>query len=182
MCGRISFEEENRKETELWVKICKYLLWVTMIGIAAFLASRALHAEGKEASARAEEGGMQSEEYSAVVQEALMSQMRLMEYAGVDRKEQRLYEMQLHRLAFFKDTEKEDTGFYWCKELNALTMEAYEKLDDEGKQLLTDCQMNRERWKEAGNKKNQEKGQEICELINRFYYTQLKCVLNQECA
>lgn len=182
MCSRISFEEEKNKEAEVWIKICKYLLWGIMIGVAALLASRALHAEGKEMVVRTEESNPAQGEYGTVVREALLSQAKLMEYAGIGKKEQRLYHMQMHRLAFFKDIKGGDTGLYWCNELSELTMEAYEKLDSEGKKLLTDCQISREQWKEAGDKKSQGNEQEIRELINQFYYMQLQCIMNQECA
>lgn len=181
MCSRISFQEEKSRGTELGIKICKYILWGIMIAVAALLASRALHAEGKEAVMTTEESASAGE-YRNAVQEALLSQTRLMEYAGVGKKEQRLYSMQMHRLAFFKNIKGENTGLYWCNELNSLTMEAYGRLDSEGKKLLTDCQLGREKWKEAGDKRSRGNEQEMRELINQFYYTQLKCIMNQECA
>lgn len=179
MYREIPFEEKNNKGKELLMKICRYVLWGVMIAAAAFLASRALRAEGKEAGLRKEEDFEAAGEYGDAVEEALLCQMKLMEYAGITKKEQRLYCMQMHRTAFLKNIKGQDTGLYWCNELSNLTMEAYGRLDDDGKKLLTDCQLGRERWKAAGDKRSPGDEREVRELINQLYYTQLKYIMNQ---
>lgn len=185
MHSEVRFEEENKREKESWLKVCHYILWIVMIGIAVFLASRALEAEGKERVPETAAGSRIvdnrddiKDEYQKAVQKALTCQEELMTYAGVTKKEQRRYSMQVQRLAFLKERKGEQGSLYWCNELSRLTMEAYEKMDEKGRELLTAWQLGREQWKDAGDKRGQESGLQMRELINRLYYQQLKCIMD----
>lgn len=42
------FEERGRRENKIWMAVCRYLIWIGLIGISLFFASRALIAQGKE--------------------------------------------------------------------------------------------------------------------------------------
>lgn len=182
MCREILFEEENRKGKEFWLKVCRYILCAIMIGIAVFIASYAINAEGKENGEKTVRNSTvnRSDEYKNAVQEAVFCQNSLMAYAGMSRKEQRRCSMQIYRTAFLKEVEEEDAGFYWCNELGNLTMEAYGKLDEKGRELLTACQLSREQWKEAGDKRIQGSNPKMRELINRLYYQQLKYIIGYD--
>ena len=185
MFNGVRFEEENKREKESWLKVFRYILWIVMVGVAVFFASRALDAEGKESVLRTAAEintikGMKEieNEYQNAVQKAMVCQSELMAYAGVTQMEQRRFTMQSQRLAFSKERKGGEGSLYWCNELSSLTMEAYEKMDEKGKEILTAWQIAREQWKEAGDKRRQRSDPEMRELINRLYYQQLKRVMD----
>lgn len=41
-------EERYRRENKIWLAVCRYLIWIGLIGISLFFASRALITQGRE--------------------------------------------------------------------------------------------------------------------------------------
>ena len=258
------FEEKDKRENKIWLAVCRYLIWIGLIGVSLFFASRALIAQGKEnvsgdityldqsylaALSKCEEGERKEllqeyfqnwqqflsdylsqyekaclyetdkemiREYREAVEAAVASQQEFMTALGVSPEEVFWYGIQIYRTAFFGDLqgavnkeaavlydvdtkENKNTSLTWCNELNTITMEAYEKLTQEDKELLTQWQICREEWKEAGNermrhspyelnshKKDYSFGEEekieerlaVYSQINQLYYQQLICILS----
>lgn len=242
-------EERERRENKIWMAVCRYLIWIGLIGVSLFFASRALIAEGKEKAsevniaemdqsyltalsecAEKERVGILQEYYQAwqqslgdylskygaaclyeidkeMIQEyrdaleaAVASQQELMTALGASQEEVLWYGIETYRTAFFGDLqgtvhkedeilyrlntkEDRDTSFAWCNELNTITMEAYEKLAQEDKALLTKWQICREEWKKAGDdffgkEKKIEDRLAVYNQINQLYYQQLVCIFS----
>lgn len=243
------FEERGRRENKIWMAVCRYLIWIGLIGISLFFASRALIAQGKEKAsevdiaemdqsyfaalsecAEKERAGLLQEyyqtwkqslgnylsqyeaaclhktdkeivqEYRNALEDAVASQQELMTALGASSEEVLWYGIETYRTAYFGDLhgtvhkedeilyrldtkEDRDTSLAWCNELNTITMEAYEKLAQEDKVLLTKWQICREEWKEAGDdifgkEKKIEDRLAVYNQINQLYYQQLVCILS----
>lgn len=189
----VQFEDENDRGKKIFITALRYILWAVMIGIAVYLASHGLTAEGKEPEPQTETS---EEAYRKAVQKAVFCQKNFMEYMGVPKKQQSWFSVQMYRLAYLKEirrkqdqqqnSREQKSSLYWCNKLGGLTMEAYEKLDDKGKLLLNEWQLSREQWKKEEDKRQQgentqpEYGMEFRERINRLYYQQLNCILNTQ--
>lgn len=227
-------EERDKRENKIWLAICRYLIWIGLIGVSLFFASRALIAEGRgrepenaisemdrlyftelsdckvearegilknyyrqwqqqfreylvkyEASCRYEGDKEMVQKYREAVEAAIESQRELMAAFGASSEDILWYGIETYRIAFFKDLqgiEEVDTSLTWCNELNRITMETYEKLAKEDKELLTKWQICREEWKEAGDYFGDEKIEDrltVYSQINQLYYQQLVCILSQ---
>ena len=243
------FEERGRRENKIWMAVCRYLIWIGLIGVSLFFASRALIAQGMEKASEVDMAEMDRsylialsectekervvllqeyyqtwqqslgdylsqyetaclyetdkemvKEYRKAVEAAAASQQELMTALGISAEDVFWYGIQTYRTAFFGDLQgrvhKEDEIFYrldtkedrdtslaWCNELNTITMEAYEKLAQEDKVLLTKWQICREEWKEAGDdffgkEKKIEDRLAVYNQINQLYYQQLVCILS----
>ena len=241
-------EERDRQENKIWMAICRCLIWIGLIGVSLFFASRALIAQGKEMTSEMDMEEMDQsylmelaecaekereallqeyfqtwqqslddylsqyeaaclyetdkemvQEYRDALEAAVASQQELMTALGASSEEVLWYGIETYRTAYFGDLQgtvhKEDEIFYrldtkedrdtslaWCNELNTITMEAYEKLAQEDKALLTKWQICREEWKEAGDdffgkEKKIEDRLAVYNQINQLYYQQLVCIL-----
>lgn len=127
-------------------------------------------------------------EYRTALLHAWDCQRKLMKYALVSEEVQLRYGRQTYHMVFVRGSQetglktgsKQEFDLYWCNALSALTMEAYQQLDEEGKELLTNWQLSREQWKEAEIKKRAAKegeSAEICGQINRLYFRQLAGIM-----
>lgn len=243
------FEERGRRENKIWMAVCRNLIWIGLIGISLFFASRALIAQGKEKVSEVDIAEMDQSyltalsecdekervgllheyyqtwqhslndylskyeaacwyetdkemvrEYRDALEAAVASQQELMTALGASQEEVLWYGIETFRTAFFGDLqgtvhkqdeilyrldtkEDRDTSLAWCNELNTITMEAYEKLAQEDKMLLTKWQICREEWKEAGDvffgkEKKIEDRLAVYNQINQLYYQQLVCILS----
>lgn len=243
------FEERDGRDNRIWMAICRCLIWIGLIGISLFFASRALIAQGEEMTSEVdieemdqsyltvlsecdekERAGLLQEyyqtwqqslgdylsqyeaaclhetdkemvqEYRNALEDAAASQQELMTALGASSEAVLWYGIETCRTAYFGDLqgtvhkedeilyrldtkEDRDTSLTWCNELNTITMEAYEKLAQEDKALLTKWQICREEWKKAGDdffgkEKKIEDRLAVYNQINQLYYQQLVCIFS----
>lgn len=143
------------------------------------------------------------DEYLDAIYEAVDAQKELMEYMNVSEEEQHWYSARIYYCSYMKDIrgkfdgyeanidEEHKTGavsgqeafnIEWSNKLALLTMDFYEILDEEGKQLANKWQESREQWKAASNSSwKKETDIEIMEVngwINQLYYQQLESMVN----
>lgn len=140
------------------------------------------------------------DEYLEAIDGAVDAQKSLMKYMNVSEEEQHWYSARIYYCSYVKDIGgksddyeaeanaadidegQEAFNIEWSNKLALLTMDFYETLDEEGKQLANKWQESREQWKAASNSSwKKETDIEIMEVngwINQLYYQQLESMVN----